>query len=103
MPRRGRAIMNRLLVNKRAGLVKRIGMGFKPTELIVPGPRVTIEISREAADCLACWAKMQFYGPTISETITDQFQEWLNREHRDDTVEEYAGGDWDSLEEENKR
>lgn len=66
--------------------------------------RVTISITKEAADCLACWSKMtDFYGPSISETILAQFQEWLNREHSDDTVEEYVRGEWDSLDEEHKQ
>lgn len=84
---------------------KRIGSNKKEAELIVP-QRVTIEISKEAADCLAFWAKSEFYGPTISEAIINQQEAWICREYharlRHPTLQELVNGQWDSLEDQFK-
>lgn len=73
----------------------------------MPEQRVTIEISKLAADCLATWAKMtDFYGPTISDTIVNQMEEWLNRENitrKPPTVVSYVRGEWDDLADEFKK
>lgn len=44
--------------------------------------KVTITISKEAADCLAWWNEHPMYGPDFSETIITLMTEWLNRENK---------------------
>ena len=57
-----------------------------------------INISNEAADCLAFFVGDFYYGDTISEVIISHTKEWFFRE--DKKYEECVGGDFKSLKKE---
>lgn len=45
---------------------------------------VTVEITREAADCLAWFTQLEFCGDTLSEVIVWNAGAYCGREHWDD-------------------
>lgn len=60
--------------------------------------RVTVEITRQAADCLASFIDHDMYGDgdkDLSKIIIIHFREWQCREHRDSDEElNYVKGEY---------
>lgn len=63
---------------------------------------VTIQITEEAAGCLAFFVGHGYYGDTLSEVIVDLTHEWCAREQKS-IADLWVSGEFEALNEEAKQ